>query len=150
MIYILLFVDDLLICTREQCKINDIEEKLLSKFVMKDLGKLKTYLGINIEYDRNFGKLSLDQSDYIQSLGKSYNLENSKLFSTPMEQNLNVKAAQSESTEIKYRNLIGALLYISSCTRSDISCSVNYLSIFQNCYDKTHYKYALRVLKYLY
>ena len=41
-------------------------------------------------------------------------------------------------------------MYISSCTRPDISYSVNYLSRFQNCYHKTHYKYALRVLKYLY
>lgn len=46
--------------------------------------------------------------------------------------------------------MIGALLYISTGTRADISYSVNYLSRFQNSYDETHYKYALRVLKYLY
>jgi len=49
-----------------------------------------------------------------------------------------------------YRNLIGALLYIALGTRSDVAFSVNYLSRFQNCYDETHFKYALRVLKYLY
>ena len=32
----------------------------------------------------------------------------------------------------------------------DISYSVNYLSRIQNCYNETHFKYALRVLKYLY
>lgn len=31
-----------------------------------------------------------------------------------------------------------------------MSFSVNYLSRFQNCYNKTHFKYALRILKYLY
>ena len=41
-------------------------------------------------------------------------------------------------------------MYISHGTRPDISFSVNYLSRFQNCYDETHFKYALRVLKYLY
>ena len=41
-------------------------------------------------------------------------------------------------------------MYISSGTRLDVSNSVNYLSRFQNCYDETHYKYALRILKYLY
>lgn len=50
----------------------------------------------------------------------------------------------------RYRNLIGALLYISSGTRPDISYSVNYLSRFQNCYNDNHFKYPLRVLKYLY
>ncbi|KAK9687233.1 Reverse transcriptase (RNA-dependent DNA polymerase) [Popillia japonica] len=44
----------------------------------------------------------------------------------------------------------GELLYISTGTRPDIAFSVNYLSRFQNCYNETHFKYALRVLKYLY
>ncbi|KAK9728731.1 hypothetical protein QE152_g17060 [Popillia japonica] len=43
-----------------------------------------------------------------------------------------------------------ALLYISQGTRPDISYAVNYLSGFQNSYTGTHFKYALRVLKYLY
>ena len=46
--------------------------------------------------------------------------------------------------------MIGALLYISSETRLDVSYSINYLSRFQNCYNESHYKYALRILKYLY
>jgi hypothetical protein len=46
--------------------------------------------------------------------------------------------------------IIGALLYISSNTRPDVSYSVNYMSRFQNCYSETYFKYALRILKYLY
>ena len=46
--------------------------------------------------------------------------------------------------------MIGALLYISSSTRPDVSYSVNYLSRYQNSYNETHWKYALRILKYLY
>ena len=41
-------------------------------------------------------------------------------------------------------------MYISTNTRPDISYSVNYLSKFQNCCKETHFKYALRILKYLY
>ena len=67
-----------------------------------------------------------------------------------MEQNLKLELTQEINENLKYRNLIGALLYISSGTRLDVSYSVNYLSSFQNCYDETHYKYALRILKYLY
>lgn len=39
---------------------------------------------------------------------------------------------------------------ISTGTRPDISFPVNYLSRFQNCYNSNHFKYALRILKYLY
>lgn len=147
-VYLILFVDDLLICCKDKGKLNEIKYLLMKSFKMKDLGMIKTYLGININYDYKNGELSLDQTKYIDSLEKKYDLQNSKLFKTPMEQNLKLLPAESKN-DIRYRNLIGALLYISSGTRPDISFSVNYLSRFQNCYDDTHYKYALRVLKYL-
>ena len=69
-----------------------------------------------------------------------------------METNLKIEKAKECEPSIKYRNIIGALLYImiSSGTRPDISHSVNYLSRFQNCNTETHWKYALRILKYLY
>lgn len=67
-----------------------------------------------------------------------------------METNLKLEKAENCESNIKYRNLIGALLYISSSTRPDISYSVNYLSRYQNSYSVTHWKYVLRILKYLY
>ena len=88
--------------------------------------------------------MKLSQSKYIESLSNKYQLQNS------METNLEIEKAESCEYNIKYRNFIGALLYISLSTRPAISYSVNYLSRYQNCYDKTHWKYALRVLKYLY
>ena len=149
-IYLILFVDDLLICGKSRRKIDEVKTKLSNKFAMKDLGEVKTYLGINIEYDHKKCEMRLNQSDYIESLARQYNIENCKPYCTPMEQNLSLEPAQSASDDIKYRNLIGALLYVSSGTRLDVSYSVNYLSRFQNSYDETHYKYALRILKYLY
>ena len=52
----------------------------------------------------------------------------SRRYSTPMETNLKIEKAEICESDNKYRNLIGALLYISSSTRPDISYSVNYLS----------------------
>ncbi|XP_043603167.1 uncharacterized protein LOC122576639 [Bombus pyrosoma] len=99
---------------------------------MNDLGEVKTYIEIKIEYDHKKCKMKLDQNSYIESLARQYDIENSKkLYSTPMEQNLSLEPAQSASDNIRYRNLIGALLYISTGTRFDVSYSVNYLSRFQ-------------------
>ena len=94
--------------------------------------------------------MTLDQKDYIESLAKKYNITEWKLYCTPMKQNLSLQPAQSASTYLNYKNFIRALLYISTSTRLDVSYSVNYLSRFHNCYDGSHYKYALRILKYLY
>jgi len=60
-----------------------------------------------------------------------------------MKINLKLEVVKELNTDVKYRNLIGALLYINS--RSDIAFSVNYLNRFQNCYDETHFKYAMSV-----
>ena len=93
---------------------------------MKDLGKVSTYLRINIEYDEKKNEMSLDQEKYIESLARKYQIEEAKLYETPMEQNLKLKSAEESNESLKNRNLIGALLYISSGTRLDISYSVNY------------------------
>jgi len=150
MIYLILFVDDLLLCGKNEKILEKIKKKLSSHFSMKDMGKVKTYLGTEIDYDCKNNKMTLDQSKYIESLAKKYNIENAKLYKTPMEQNLSLEPSQLASSDIKYKNLIGALLYISTGTRLYVSYSINYLSRFQNSYNETHYKYALRVLKYLY
>lgn len=149
-IYLIIFVDDLLICCTKKEKIEKIKNLLTKQFKMKDLGQVKAYLGINIEYNHKENVMSLSQENYIDSLASKYKIVNSTLYSTPMEVNLKLEPAHEVCQNIRYRNLIGALLYISFGTRPDISYSVNYLSRFQNCYSETHFKYALRVLKYLY
>ena len=92
--------------------------------------------------------MKLDQSSYIESLARQCNIENSKLYFTPIVQNLSSELAQSASDDVRYRNLIGALLHINTGRRLDVSYSVNYLCRFQNSYDRTHI-YSLRILKFL-
>ena len=149
-IYILVFIDDLLICCKNNKIIDEIKESLMKRFSMKDLGKVGNYIGIDIDYSKDRSKMALSQTKYIESLAVKYNLENAKLYDTPMEANLKLEQASEIDESIKYRNLIGELLYISTGTRPDITYPVNYLSRYQSCYEATHYKYAMRILKYLY
>jgi len=148
-VYLLVFVNDLLICSSNQYKINEVKKSLLNRFSMKDLGQVKGYIGIEIKYDVSKHEMNSSQKKYIKPLCSKYKLDDSKLYKTPMETNLKIEQAKEIDESIKYRNLIGELLYISSGTRPDIAYSVNYLSRFKNCFDKTHYKYAMRILKYL-
>lgn len=149
-IYVLLFVDDILICSKNQKSIDDLKSKLSNRFKMKDMGKIKNYIGINVDYNTEEKRMFLSQKKYIISLAEKYNLINAKLYNTPMETNLKLEQATEIDESVKFRNIIGELLYISTGTRPDISYSVNYLSRFQSCYDESHFKYALRILKYLY
>jgi len=58
-IYLLLYVDDMLIVSKSKSVINKFKKDLSSEFEMKDLGKAKKVLGMEIERDRRNGKISL-------------------------------------------------------------------------------------------
>ena len=74
-IYLIIFVDDLLICCKNRQNLNFIKGLLKEKFKMKDLGKVSTYLGINVEYDEKKNEISLDQEKYIESLARKYQID---------------------------------------------------------------------------
>lgn len=65
-IYLILFVDDILICCSDKHKIESIKKLFSEKFKMKDMGKVKNYLGINIEYDKENNIMKLNQKTYIE------------------------------------------------------------------------------------
>lgn len=148
--FLALYVDDLLVSGSSLKMIERIKDLLFSRFRMKHLGEVKTYLGINISYDRDNQMIKLDQGQYIKQLATKFGIVNSRSFKTPMEQNLKLESDVQISSNTQYRSLIGALLYLSMGTRPDISFSVNYLSRFQDCSNESHFKYAKRVLAYVF
>ncbi|KAF2881362.1 hypothetical protein ILUMI_24805 [Ignelater luminosus] len=141
---------DLLICGSDKESIQEVKSMLCQKSRMKDLEHAKQYLGIEIEYYVNEKKMILNQQNYIESIAEKYGVKESKNFDTPMEVNLKLEPVDNVNKHLKYRNLIRALLHIANGIRPNISFSVNYLSRYQNSYSNTHFKYALRVPKYVY
>lgn len=147
---LILYVDDLLISSGKENLVMELKRQLEKKFSMTDLGEIKNYLGIEVEYSRGARVMTLNQSKYINSLAEKYNVEQMRKSRTPMEKNLNLQmSAEGDSYVSEYRSLIGALLFIGTGTRLDVSYAINYLSRFQRCATATHFRYALRVLRYL-
>ncbi|CAM8901950.1 unnamed protein product [Rhodiola kirilowii] len=64
MIYLLLYVDDMLIVCKDLGAINDLKFHLSTNFEMKDLGSAKRILGMQIKRRRKNNQLFLSQSDY--------------------------------------------------------------------------------------
>jgi len=64
-IYLLLYVDDMLIAARDKSLVNMLKAQLSSEFDMKDLGPAKKILGMDINRDRQVGKLFLSQKKYV-------------------------------------------------------------------------------------
>lgn len=148
-IYVLIYVDDIIISSNDLTELACLKDSLIKEFRMTYLGKVEKFLGIEVFTKENI--LSLSQTTYITELTKRFNIDEDSLYKTPMETNLNLDMISLNAVDqlLPYRELIGALLFITTCTRPDISYAVNFLSRYQHAYNITHYRYALRVLKYL-
>ena len=70
-IILLLYVDDMLIVSRNISRINNLKKQLNKSFSMKDLGSTKQILGMKIERDRSTKKLWLSQEKYIEKCFKT-------------------------------------------------------------------------------
>ena len=68
-IFLLLYVDDMLIVTKSMVKVNKLKSLLSKEFDMKDLGAAKKILGMEIHKNRASGRLWLSQYSYVESIG---------------------------------------------------------------------------------
>ena len=57
--YLLIYVDDMLIASNDEAEIEAFKRQLNYEFSMKDLGPAKKILGINIHRDRSKKTLTL-------------------------------------------------------------------------------------------
>ena len=148
-IFVTTYVDDLLIASQNMALISEFKKKLESRFEMSDLGPLKYILGIQVTQSE--GQITINQEHYIDELVQKFNMPDCKGYNTPMEVGAKlVKATDSDTiTSAPYASLIGSLLYVSNCTRPDITYAVNRLSSFNANPTNTHWKAAKRVLRYL-
>ena len=67
-IYLVLYVDDMLLVGNDKEIIQDLKTELSSKFYMKDLGAENYILGMEIKRDRAKRKLWLNQRKYVETI----------------------------------------------------------------------------------
>ena len=80
-IFLILYVDDILLASSDVSLLQETKEFLSSNFDMKDLGEASYVLGIEIHRDRRNYALGLSQKEYIEKVLKKFNM--SKYSATP-------------------------------------------------------------------
>ncbi|KAJ8719262.1 hypothetical protein PYW07_016818 [Mythimna separata] len=144
-----LYVDDFFIFSNCKLETENLKNVLSSQFKIKDLGRVKPCLGMNIKFNKLEKSVTLSQESYINNLLQKFNMTDCKTVDTPMETKLNVECDKNVNNQVPYQQLIGSLMYLSVLTRPDITFAVSYLSQFNNCHTDEHWAYAKRILKYL-
>ncbi|KAK9695686.1 Reverse transcriptase (RNA-dependent DNA polymerase) [Popillia japonica] len=92
------YVDDLLIFSNKRISMDNIKRKLEQEFDMKDLGEVKSCLGMNIARDRKQNKIWIDQAGYVEKILETFKMTDYKSLSTPM--NLDLKDLITRTDEL--------------------------------------------------
>ena len=157
-IYLLLYVDDMLIASRNQEEICRLKAQLSKEFEMKDLGEAKKILGMEIAKDRQRGTLCLTQKQYLKKVLQRFSMfEKTKPVSTPLAPHFKLSASQYPKTEdeqeymskVPYSNAVGSLMYVMVCTRPDISHAVGNVSRYMHNPGKEHWQAVKWILRYI-
>ncbi|GJV85459.1 ribonuclease H-like domain-containing protein [Tanacetum coccineum] len=148
---LLVYVDDIVITRNDVNEIEKFKHFLKSKFQIKDLGKLKYFLGIEVLENNN--GIYLSQRKYYLELLHEFGLLAAKHVYSPLPKNATLNHIESDDDHLllnigNYQRLVGKLIYLTN-TRLDISYTVHYLSQFMHSPLNSHLDAALRVLRYL-
>ncbi|XP_065085935.1 uncharacterized protein LOC135707943 [Ochlerotatus camptorhynchus] len=84
-VFIVLYVDDLLIVGTNLKTNQALKKRLSHVFEITDCGMLKHFLGIRINYDRNAGTMQLSQAVNITDLLAKFGMAACNPSTTPME-----------------------------------------------------------------
>jgi hypothetical protein len=139
-IFLILYVDDILLACSDVSILLETKKFLSSKFDMKDLGEASFVLGIEIQRDRSKGVLGLSQKAYIEKVLKKFSMYKCSASPTPMVKDdrygdFQCPRNQYELDQMKvvpYASAVGSLQYAQVCTRPDLAFVTGLLGRFQS------------------
>ncbi len=127
-LYVLAYVDDLLIVGTDEAEIKQLGQFLNTEFETKDLGDLNHYLGIQVNR-REDGSFQLSQSTKITAILERFGMANAKGASIPIDAAYSKLSGEYDllPNNHQYREAVGALLYVATTTRPDIAAAMSIL-----------------------
>jgi hypothetical protein len=127
---VVLYVDDLLISAPTLQAIEETRDLLNDKFMLKDLGEAKSFLGFDIIRDWENSRIYLSQENYAKKMLAKYNLEGLNGVNTPWPAGLELPKTweKPDATITKsYIKKTGSLNYLAVGSRADLTYTVSRL-----------------------
>lgn len=148
LLYMLVYVDDIILTGNNQQAIDQVIHKLSNMFAVQDMGSLSYFLGIEITHQN--GDLNLSQKKYIQDIIGRAGLSHSKPVPSSITTSANLHLGDSSPFDdpVRYRQLVGALQYVT-LSRPDITFAVNKVCQFMHSPTEHHWSAVKRILRYL-
>jgi hypothetical protein len=139
-IFLILYVDDILLASSGVNPLLETKKFLSSNFDMKDLGEASFILGIEIHRDRRKGVLGLSQKAYFKKVLKKYSMHACKPSPAPIVkgdsfgkfQCLRNQYEIDRMKTVQYASAVGSLQYAQVCTCLDLAFVTRILSRYQS------------------
>ncbi|KAH9090716.1 hypothetical protein LEN26_018851 [Aphanomyces euteiches] len=146
--YLVVYVDDLVLCARDMGIVCKFEDFIETKFAIKKLGDLNFFLGVTVSRDCEKKEIYLSQMTFIDQLVARFDVQAHGLL-IPMKERPAVNVNDVVDTKLPFRELVGALLYLQQWTRPDISFAVSVLSRHLATPTAKIYGAGIDVIRYL-
>jgi ribonuclease HI len=144
-------VDDILVIGSDPTELKTIKHDVMTAFDARELGEATDFLGMDIIRNRAERTIMLAQSRLTAELLTKYNMIEAKSVRTPLSAATKL-TSDGEPLDLNtygYSQLVGSLMYLSICTRPDLSQAVGALARYMANPTITHWQTAKHVLRYL-
>ena len=155
-VIIVVYVDDLLLISATKKDEERALADLQSSFPIKDLGEISYYLGCHVSRDRKIGTVTLDQHQYAKKVIKRFEIvKTSKIPVATGAAALSKADGPGNEDEVKemrdipYREAVGALMWIATMTRPDLSFAALNVAKFNDNPGQAHWKAVMKAMQYL-
>jgi histone deacetylase 1/2 len=150
-IYLLVYVDDIIVVSSTATAIPKLISQLRADFSVKDLGILHYFLGIEVDSSSS-GSLILRQRKYALELLARAGMLKCSPATTPMSSSERLCSvdgdALSSEEATQYRSIVGGLQYLT-VTRPDLSFVVNKVCQYLSEPRTPHWAAVKRILRYV-
>lgn len=145
------YVDDCILIG-EFDEITKAKEVLSSEFKMTDLNEMSGILGVNVIQSAD--SIALDQRAYLNRLLQKFGMLDCRPVSIPaLPEKINQinedEEAKKPFDQNLYRQAVGSLLYLSKCTRPDVTYAVNQVAKNMEKPTQEDWMKVKRIFRYL-
>lgn len=153
-VYLLMYVDDMLIAAKNVIDVAELKEQLSTEFEMKDLGATRRILGMDISRDRNVGVLRLSQSCYLKKVVDNFQMADAKSTQTPIGAHFKLAAVTNDgecadTEEVPYCSAVGSIMYAMVGTRPDLAHGIGVVSRYMSKLGNLHWEAVKWLLRYI-
>lgn len=147
-IMLVIYVDDGMIVGNNLADIDKVIAHMEKHFEVK-MVNAGCFLGIEID-QLDDGSIFIHQNGYAKRVLERFNMKDCNAVAIPGDPNQKMsKFADEPDAEFPYRQAIGSLMYLATCTRPDICHAIGVASRFMEHPKEVHVNAVKRILKYV-